>query len=344
MTVVYDDRDPIVQYTGTWGKGGDPDEYRMTTTWTATVGDTARVTFTGRGISAYGAISPNTPGRGKGPIATFMIDNDPSTRTRFAPPQIGVPQRQFLMHSVSGLDYGEHVLTMTNESAEGFFFVDFIEVMGTERPQSSSASPSSSSRAPAIDPTPNAPPVSSTSPSSASSDPESSGASRPSNGPTSVPNPSSSGSPPRSSQLEVGSSALLSHSLLLPPGVSGATADHNSTPTSISPGSSEGGSGGTGIRLDAIIGGTVGGIAATCTLFLIFALWMRRRQRKRYGNIESPPPEMQKSSLQPRISPYPTSDLTDSNVTSLVKPSVLPTPSFDITQTYAGPFTRLEQL
>lgn len=304
MTTTFDDRSPIIQYTGNWGQGGDPDEYRGTTTWTATVGDSARVTFTGRGISVYGAISPNTPGRGKGPVATFMVDSDTSTSTRFAGQQTGVPQRRYLMYSIDNLDYGQHILTMVNESAEGYFFVDFIEVMGTSNPGSSSASPSSTSNAP-LDPSPSAPNAPSSSISSRPDPGPASSASRSPGdpaAPATLLNPySSTTGSPRASE-ESGFPSGASHSLLLPPGMSSAVSNINSVPTSASSNPSLGGS---GVRLDAIIGGTIGGIAATCTLFLMFVICMRKRQRRRerYGNIESPGFDSHSVSPEPQIVP-----------------------------------------
>jgi hypothetical protein len=50
MSLIYDDRDPAVEYSaGDWGEAGVSEELRGTTSWTATPGATARVTFTGRG-------------------------------------------------------------------------------------------------------------------------------------------------------------------------------------------------------------------------------------------------------------------------------------------------------
>ena len=47
MALVLDDRDAAVQYSTGWGEAGVAEEFRGTTSYTETVGATARVTFTG---------------------------------------------------------------------------------------------------------------------------------------------------------------------------------------------------------------------------------------------------------------------------------------------------------
>lgn len=57
MALIYDDRDPAVQLSaGDWGQAGVQEEYRGTTSWTETLGATARVSFTGIGIKFHACL------------------------------------------------------------------------------------------------------------------------------------------------------------------------------------------------------------------------------------------------------------------------------------------------
>lgn len=57
-----DDTDPAVQYGGGWGSSGDPQEYNSTTSFTTTIGATARVTFTGELFASPGINRNNADG------------------------------------------------------------------------------------------------------------------------------------------------------------------------------------------------------------------------------------------------------------------------------------------
>lgn len=46
-TLVYDDRDPSISYSGKWGQAGVVEEYMSTTSWTRQKGATASLTFSG---------------------------------------------------------------------------------------------------------------------------------------------------------------------------------------------------------------------------------------------------------------------------------------------------------
>ena len=46
-TVVYDDRNSSISYSGQWGQAGVVEEYKNTTSWTRQLGATAHLTFSG---------------------------------------------------------------------------------------------------------------------------------------------------------------------------------------------------------------------------------------------------------------------------------------------------------
>lgn len=63
MSLVYDDRDPAIEYSaGQWGEAGNAEaEFRGTTSYSDVAGATARVTFTGivDNIMSYTIINVN---------------------------------------------------------------------------------------------------------------------------------------------------------------------------------------------------------------------------------------------------------------------------------------------
>ncbi|KAH6913087.1 hypothetical protein BKA70DRAFT_712789 [Coprinopsis sp. MPI-PUGE-AT-0042] len=273
MSLVYDDRDSVVQYSaGEWGDAGVPEEYKSTTSWTETPGATARVTFTGRGISVVGTIT--MLGVKDRPVSSYVIDGDSSSRFRFEGEQTDIIQRNKNFYSVSGLDYGEHVLTITNESSEGTLYLDYFEVTGFDDPgTSSSSSPNN--------PTPNPP-----SPSDSTTQ-----SGQPSNSP-SLPSPSSSQSnaatplPNRSSSSGVSQSSLTSGSSAsgVPAETDQQGASDSSTP------------------VGAIAGGVVGGVAILCIAFLVFVIFRRRHKRKR--DLEDLQDGYSGPHMQPVIQPF----------------------------------------
>lgn len=302
-----DDRDSSIQYSGGWDTSGHPtEEFQGTTTYTSTAGATARVTFTGTGISVFGTIA-RTGGGASGPVSTYLIEGDSSTQKRFQGSPTDAIQYRVNFYEIRNLAFGRHVLVIRYEADSDMqLFLDYLTVVGqTEQ------SPPPTPNPPVVNPSPDPPPISSPSPPpsplpptvSSRPDPEPSSNSAGqslSGSPTSLSNSgTSSGTPSPESHGPSGPS----HSLILPPGVSAPAGDQNSLPTSGSSESSHREGGNSGIRLDAIIGGTIGGVAVMCTLFLILVLCMRRRQRKRYGGIGGLLPEMQNISLEPRNSP-----------------------------------------
>ena len=46
-TVIYDDRDPSISYSGDWSQAGGVQEYMNTTSWTSQNEATASLTFSG---------------------------------------------------------------------------------------------------------------------------------------------------------------------------------------------------------------------------------------------------------------------------------------------------------
>ena len=273
MSLVLDDRNPAVQYSEGWGEAGVQEEFQGTTSWTETVGATARVTFTGRGISVVGTIT--ILGVKESPVSSYIIDNDPSTRFRFVGAQVDRIQRLTPFYKIDNLEYGEHVLTITNESSEGTLYLDFFEVSGFENPGGSSSSSPSSTESSSPNPLP----------SNQSLEPGQS-----SNSPSpSAPSPSI---PPISrSSLGPDRSQSSSSGLALPTSdLSGDNAQQSN---------SDGGP-----PVGAIAGGVVGGIAVICIAILVFILCKRRERRRRdrelLDNYSGP-------QMQPAIQPFMTS-------------------------------------
>ncbi|KAH6913086.1 hypothetical protein BKA70DRAFT_1525010 [Coprinopsis sp. MPI-PUGE-AT-0042] len=273
MALRYDDRDARVQYSGTWAQTGVEEEYMQTTSSTASIGATVRVTFTGQGISVYGAISRTGEGYGNAPKATFVIDD--TVRTPWEGQQNDRIQRGIQLHSIGGLDYGEHVLTIINDSDQGRLWLDYFEITGTDDPGSgeqSSTTPPSQSPTPIVQP---ASPIQSSSPSSSSqSDAQATRESIPS---ASAPSSGSSLLPGASS-----GASLESHALILPSGTKSISP--SGTPTSVA---AFPGYGRTGPPVGAVIGGVVGGLAAICLLVIAFFVFKRQR-RRRHDNLGAP--------------------------------------------------------
>lgn len=146
MALVLDDRDAAVQYSTGWGEAGVPEEFRGTTSYTETVGATARVTFTGRGITVVGTIT--ILGVKESPVSSYIVDDNLATRFEFTGVQNDQIQRGATFYKIENLDYGEHVLTITCESSAGTLYLDYFEVLGFQNPGGSSSSPSSSTDGP----------------------------------------------------------------------------------------------------------------------------------------------------------------------------------------------------
>lgn len=202
---------------------------------------------TGRGIAVYGTIT--ILGDKDRPISTYVIDDDTSNSFRFVGEQVDKIQRLANFYTASGLEYGEHVLTITNEGSNATLYLDYFEISGFDNPGTSS----SSSQSPDSDPTPS--PSDSTTESGQTSNSPSTPSPSQSNSIAILPNRSSSGASQASSTSGLPPSSL--------PGESAQQSGSNSGPPA-----------------GAIAGGVVGGIAIICIAFLVFVLCKRRQKRK----------------------------------------------------------------
>jgi hypothetical protein len=219
--------------------------------------------ITGRGIAVYGTIT--ILGDKDSPISTYVIDDDTSRGFRFVGEQVDRIQRLTNFYTSPTLEYGQHVLTVTNEGTNATLFLDWFEVSGFNDP-GTSTSPSASSS------TPNLP-----SPSDSTPDPGQS---------SNAPSPQSSSR---------------SNPLTLPPNRSSSQASGSITsgfPQTSLPGESSQRSTG-GPPVGAIVGGVVGGIAILCAAFIVFFLCKRRHRRKAIEQNmgEYPGPHMQPGTL-----------------------------------------------
>lgn len=137
-----DDRDPSIVYSTGWAQAGLSLEYNSTTTWTALVGLTARVSFRGTAVGVFGTITAKDKDS-VAPESLYSIDG--GLPVRFAAAQAPRPQysQRFFLSPV--LPEADHVLTITNAGV-GALFLDFVMVQSNEdTPPASSLTPSLSS-------------------------------------------------------------------------------------------------------------------------------------------------------------------------------------------------------
>ncbi|KAJ7720874.1 hypothetical protein DFH07DRAFT_933003 [Mycena maculata] len=111
MSVIVDNEDDILQYTGTWSQGGASVEY-LTTTSTGASGDTVTFSFEGTYVAVYATVGP-----GSGSNMNFVIDQTPAT-TYIAPPTTSPIYHQELWTS-NVLDEGPHTLLVTTGPLNG---------------------------------------------------------------------------------------------------------------------------------------------------------------------------------------------------------------------------------
>ncbi|KAJ7662504.1 hypothetical protein B0H17DRAFT_953021 [Mycena rosella] len=70
---IVDDRDPLIQYAGTWTGAGSPIEFDGTTMFSPQDGSTASFTFVGTSIIVYGSVGANRSQS----TWFFAVDNTP---------------------------------------------------------------------------------------------------------------------------------------------------------------------------------------------------------------------------------------------------------------------------
>ncbi|KAJ7047086.1 hypothetical protein C8F04DRAFT_1248118 [Mycena alexandri] len=123
-SAIVDDRDPGIQYVGTWNQAGSSEEFDSTTTWSSTQGTSASFTFVGTSVTVFGTVAAKNP-----PDATLGFAVDKTTTGSFEPAS-GMTSdihHQVLWASPS-LANGTHtlVITQTEAQATGVIYLDYI--------------------------------------------------------------------------------------------------------------------------------------------------------------------------------------------------------------------------
>ncbi|KAF9484533.1 hypothetical protein BDN70DRAFT_872305 [Pholiota conissans] len=151
----YDDRDPIIQYSGAWVRAGNPADLDATSTFTNSgSGASATITFKGTQIRVFGSIKIATPKT----TSSYSIDG--GSPTLFTPSfDIGAAGnsaggfffRQNFFTSGTLSPDTQHTLVIGDfVNVETGFVIDYIEVVGsantTTSPSPSTSSSNASSR------------------------------------------------------------------------------------------------------------------------------------------------------------------------------------------------------
>lgn len=138
-TIIIDDTDPQVVYTGFWERGGVGQEYQYTTHGTSTAGSRATFKFNGSSIAVYGTIGRenNNGDPSFAPVTAYSVDG--SARSSFTGrPRAGVVYRQLFYQSpqLEEEEEKEHTLVIENTLAgRNMFWFDYLQlVSSTERP------------------------------------------------------------------------------------------------------------------------------------------------------------------------------------------------------------------
>ncbi|KAF9788224.1 hypothetical protein BJ322DRAFT_616583 [Thelephora terrestris] len=130
-TVVIDDTNPALVYSGSWVRGGVSSEYNVTTHGTTQKGATLQYSFRGTSVSVYGTIGTDTP------TSTYTIDG--STPSVFAAGKESTfVYQQLFFHSPTLAD-AEHTLLVTN-TGSGELWIDFLVYIDPSPASSSTSS------------------------------------------------------------------------------------------------------------------------------------------------------------------------------------------------------------
>ncbi|KAJ3505742.1 hypothetical protein NMY22_g17474 [Coprinellus aureogranulatus] len=124
-----DDRDATIVYSTGWGQAGSANEFNSTTTFTNTVGATAKVTFYGTKITVFGTIAGSLVRK---PTSTYQIDSG-TTTTFEGDPGLTTKFNQAFFESPT-LPAGEHTLTITNTGDDASLFLDLLMVTPLDTP------------------------------------------------------------------------------------------------------------------------------------------------------------------------------------------------------------------
>ncbi|KAJ7342960.1 hypothetical protein DFH08DRAFT_962982 [Mycena albidolilacea] len=127
---VIDDRDPLIQYAGSWSEAGAAEEFDSTTTFSVAAGVTATVPFVGTSITVYGTVAArNLTAQ---PIWSFAVDG--SAMSTYTPPDnmtSDVHHLALWTSPSSSIANGSHQLVVTqtrapSDGASGVIFLDYI--------------------------------------------------------------------------------------------------------------------------------------------------------------------------------------------------------------------------
>ncbi|KAJ7574070.1 hypothetical protein C8J56DRAFT_477498 [Mycena floridula] len=125
VSVVLDDTDPSIQYSGNdWVVGGGPGEFMGTTHGTVASDSEIKIPFSGTAIQVYGTVTA-TGGAFPDPISTYSIDNGPATF--FSLNSTGLTSNPTMMCFFNSppLSDGNHTLNICSTVAGSRFWFDF---------------------------------------------------------------------------------------------------------------------------------------------------------------------------------------------------------------------------
>ncbi|KAF7344722.1 hypothetical protein MVEN_01632900 [Mycena venus] len=124
---VVDDRDPLIQYGGSWVRGGVWLEFGSTTMFSVTAGSTASFTFVGTSITVYGTVAA----KNLNPQASWSFVIDGSITGTYTPPNnmtSDIHHEALWTSPASSLNNGSHELVITQSAAasDGVLYLDYI--------------------------------------------------------------------------------------------------------------------------------------------------------------------------------------------------------------------------
>ncbi|KAG6910373.1 hypothetical protein DXG01_011088 [Tephrocybe rancida] len=145
-TIIIDDVNPRIVYTGFWERAGSFEEFKSTTHGASGAGAQATFKFNGSSIAVFGTIGrENNNGDPRfAPVTTYRIDGStPETFTH--KPNRGIVYRQlfFQAHDLEEGPGKEHTLVMENTiTGKNMVWLDYLQLISsTERPPPEHPSP-----------------------------------------------------------------------------------------------------------------------------------------------------------------------------------------------------------
>jgi len=121
---IVDDRDPLIQYAGTWNGAGSSAEFYSTTTWSPRQGSTASLSFVGTSVAVYGSVAAKNPSDSS---LTFVVDGS-ITGTYTPPSNMSADIHHEALWTSPAMSSGTHtlVITQTTAQTDGVIFLDYI--------------------------------------------------------------------------------------------------------------------------------------------------------------------------------------------------------------------------